>query len=752
MEPKLNQDHPLEPSVASTKDPTVKSWNKPSEKKINPRLASTLEMVRNFDFGNRPRREKVRINQLPAMQKIQGGSDSADPVDSPKEGVEMSQGPMTMEEIKKKTSDLLDKHMPEPETIPEEIKFQIEQIDEELRSKLSNLGVKIEVVDALMNLAIYDYEEKVLKIRQDADLEFVNEYIQNNILKEQDGVDELDPRSETTEILPNEPTVTISNVEPKENTIQSINLAEKKPSEWGLFNTLLSDLNVDLEFNEEQFKKFQEKNPDGLEQKSREMKEVIESFPNKNLLREKFSTIRLGYPKYGGDSSIFIEDNKLYVDLAIDRQEMANFLNNLFNTGPIDQTQTEPKPELAQPRVVFWKPPISRPTAFEPPRETEQSTGEIKNLSDMLNQPQGQPAEAEQKPAETSPENPEALLEDQKEGKELKELEELRTLLAQAENRKKDSSGAMLSMDLPLENLRAEYEEKKEAVARMLREKLTGVAGGPLNKEQQKLFDDTVFEEIIKKESDAYISSLREARKNSGGMAVKIQEGMKSFLGLSAIQWYRKQDKYKRIGAIAVLAGIGIGGGMFLGGAAASTALASGIGTVVYRGGRGLASAGVMVGVGKVGKKSIEKIDEKEKQDIENIRDSGKSLAEKAADFLKIREGAEKQRRKVMMITGATSVAGGVGAGIGAGAAMDMFADYYGIGGLSSSGPESKAQKEITETLENKKAGNVSETKPSVPVEQIESDGIKVEELKHTPDKGDSNWGLLKETLEHNDR
>ncbi len=300
--------------------------------------------------------------------------------------------------------------------------------------------------------------------------------------------------------------------------------------------------------------------------------------------------------------------------------------------------------------------------------------------------------------------------------------------------------------------MRAEYEEKKEAVARMLREKLTGVAGGPLNKEQQKLFDDTVFEEIIKKESDAYISSLREARKNSGGMAVKIQEGMKSFLGLSAIQWYRKQDKYKRIGAIAVLAGIGIGGGMFLGGAAASTALASGIGTVVYRGGRGLASAGVMVGVGKVGKKSIEKIDEKEKQDIENIRDSGKSLAEKAADFLKIREGAEKQRRKVMMITGATSVAGGVGAGIGAGAAMDMFADYYGIGGPSSSGPESKAQKEITETLENKKAGNVSETKPSVPVEQIESDGIKVEELKHTPDKGDSNWGLLKETLEHNDR
>ena len=108
----------------------------------------------------------------------------------------------------------------------------------------------------------------------------------------------------------------------------------------------------------------------------------------------------------------------------------------------------------------------------------------VEDVSDILNQPQGQSAEAEQKPAETSPENPEALLEDQKEGKELKELEELRTLLAQAENRKKDSSGAMLSMDLPLENLRAEYEEKKEALARMLREKLTGVAGGQLNKEQ----------------------------------------------------------------------------------------------------------------------------------------------------------------------------------------------------------------------------------------------------------------------------
>src|SRR3989344_374484 len=82
---------------------------------------------------------------------------------------------------------------------------------------------------------------------------------------------------------------------------------KKQPSKWAELNNVLDSLGIDLEFNEEHLNKFEEKNLNS-EQKYDEIREALESFPNKALLGQKFSKIRLGYPKFEQDSKIFIED------------------------------------------------------------------------------------------------------------------------------------------------------------------------------------------------------------------------------------------------------------------------------------------------------------------------------------------------------------------------------------------------------------------------------------------------------------
>lgn len=78
--------------------------------------------------------------------------------------------------------------------------FDLTSIDGELLEKLNGLGVRVEKVEALPNLAIYDEGEKVLRVRRDADAEFVNKYIKNAVFPGQDGVDQLGPSEEEKKI------------------------------------------------------------------------------------------------------------------------------------------------------------------------------------------------------------------------------------------------------------------------------------------------------------------------------------------------------------------------------------------------------------------------------------------------------------------------------------------------------------------------------------------------------------------------
>ena len=82
-----------------------------------------------------------------------------------------------------------------------EQKFKIEQIDQELKQKLNEAGVKIEMTRAMMNLAMYDESEKTLKIRQDANAGHVNDYIRDTVLKKPEEPAPIDPNEGELEDL-----------------------------------------------------------------------------------------------------------------------------------------------------------------------------------------------------------------------------------------------------------------------------------------------------------------------------------------------------------------------------------------------------------------------------------------------------------------------------------------------------------------------------------------------------------------------
>lgn len=87
-------------------------------------------------------------------------------------------------------------------------------IDEDLKQKLDEAGIKIEPVDALMNLCMFDESEKTLMIRKDADAEHVNNYIREVVFMESDDVGEGAHGSEQLQEQP------ISNDKEDENPSQ----------------------------------------------------------------------------------------------------------------------------------------------------------------------------------------------------------------------------------------------------------------------------------------------------------------------------------------------------------------------------------------------------------------------------------------------------------------------------------------------------------------------------------------------------
>ncbi len=620
-------------------------------------------------------------------------------------------------------------------TPQEEQGFKFEQIDGELLKKLNDAGIKTEIVEALMNLAMYDENEKTLMIRQDADAEHVNDYIKDIVFREPDEVgsptengepfveqhfdydkkdkDEGDNEGESG--IGEEPQPEVK-PEPAPET--------KKPlSKWNELNSLLMDLNIDLEFNEEQFAKFEEKGLDKAEEKYNEIREAIESFSNKNNLKEIFSTIRLGYPRYEGNSKIFIEDNILFIDLGINKQEIIDFFDKNITQSPVsleippEQAEVPPEPITPEPA------PVVLPE----------------------NVPPAEPSQVEKIPT----------------NEEWEEFVKLRNDLAKTEAKKGNFS---IDSGISVENLKLKYVSDKEKIAGLIRKEQHKILGeGPLTEEQERSLNDYLFEELVKKENDVYLNVLRANRKET--WKDKTIETAKNLLGTKAVKWYLSLSRSQRM---ALSFGVGS-----IAGLAAGVTVAPGIiGLASYLGWRaarvGLSgTAGVAAGEWANKKWSAEELKKAEEKETEDLKNSQLSLEEKSKGLLDIEKRYKKERIKMTLKKVGTTIAAGAGTGFLTGLAEHAV---MGAGGAARSVLESKGGKTGT-VVENKlppRKGFEPATKPkplSITEQAQPAKPSALEQtpaapkifsdpsvLKHEVVAGDSTWKILNKTLENNDQ
>ncbi|MFA6269755.1 MAG: hypothetical protein WC657_00925 [Candidatus Paceibacterota bacterium] len=239
-----------------------------------------------------------------------------------------------------------------------------------LKEKLADAGIKIQIVEAQMNQGMYNEDEKIFKIRQDAnDVDYLTDCAENSIFKEQDGVDQLpDPgqvedihedqeeetEKEDDEVEENrvfggekddgsidnkvspEPAIVSApapapastpelQTEPNTNpTIEESGLEGEK------LDNFLKKIGIAFFVHGDELENFKKLYPGLLAEKYKEIREAFEAFSGNETLREKFSTVVLTYPKELYYPKVSIEQEiRLYVDLRATKEDISDYLNNL---------------------------------------------------------------------------------------------------------------------------------------------------------------------------------------------------------------------------------------------------------------------------------------------------------------------------------------------------------------------------------------------------------------------------------------
>ena len=365
---------------------------------------------------------------------------------------------------------------------------------------------------------------------------------------------------------------------------------------------------------------------------------------------------------------------------------------------------------------------------------------------------------------------------------EFVEFERLRNDLAKIEAQKNNFS---VNSGIGIEELRAKYIRGKERMATLIRQNeqaKLGLDGSPLTEEQKSKINDTIFEELVKKENDAYINALRKARGETS--TDKILEKAKNILSNKAVKWYLGLSRTQRM---AVSFGIGGVAGLAFGAVAAPGAI--GVASyLAWRAARvGISGiAGAVAGEWANKKWSAEELKKAEEKETEDLKNADISLEEKSNGFKDIQQRYKKERIKITLKKMGTTVAAGAGAGLLTGLAEHAV---MGMGGATKSALETKGGKlgSIEEhRLSPRKGFEPPPTKPqtgpvapiepipppkvsvatepiapkvAVPSEPSETLASPVEKiisdqalLKHDVVAGDSTWKILEKTLDHNDQ
>lgn len=438
------------------------------------------------------------------------------------------------------------------------------------------------------------------------------------------------------------------------------------------------------------------------------------------------------------------------------------------------------------------------------PTPTPQTPEEQTTLEQQImppNPPLQQEGGSKEEPkivGEVPKENVENILEPEwKKGEEWEKFEKLRNTVAQAEAKSKKEKREMTDLEAIATQ---QYQSQRYDVAYKIGDSLrTEIGVGPLTSEQEAELksktNNVLFEELVKKENDAYLSALKEAR--GEGLVDKVLEGTKNLLGTKAFQWYLGLDRKQRM-----LVSFGVGG-------LAGLAFVAGpgmIGAITYLGWRaarvGLSGvAGAAAGEWSNKRWSAEELKAKEEKELADLKNSNLSLEEKSKGLIDIEKRYRKEKIKMNLKKMGTTIAAGAGAGILTGLAEHTV---MGVGGATKSALETNGKSSgvvdqnklpprkgfepsvaknpsmVDRTLDKIKPVEPLPVKPPAPVvptsEQINTLNAKIyaenqpvepvepaiakvgkifedpKVLTHEVVAGDSAWKILEKTLDNNEQ
>ncbi len=334
-------------------------------------------------------------------------------------------------------------------------------------------------------------------------------------------------------------------------------------------------------------------------------------------------------------------------------------------------------------------------------------------------------------------------------------------------NIKKNNKDFQESSDLKLEKEDI-YNYQKNIIAKRIEETFRKNAGENLTPEQEaelrSKINSKIFEELVQKENDAYLKSLKEARGET--MMGKAIESAKSLLGTKTMQWYLSLSRKQRM---ALSFGVGSIAGLAFGATVAPGAI--GVASyLTWRAARvGLAgTAGMKAGEWANKKWSAEELEIAKNKEVEDLKNSVLSLEKKSKGFEDIEKRYKKEKIKMTLKKMGTTIAAGAGTGLLTGLAEHAV---MGAGGVTKEAMESRDGKASTiqESRLPRKGFEPNPVKASIPeqapeptVPKVATPEVTVLEaeklfedpniLKHEVVVGDSTWKILKGTLENNEQ
>ena len=340
------------------------------------------------------------------------------------------------------------------------------------------------------------------------------------------------------------------------------------------------------------------------------------------------------------------------------------------------------------------KVPVPEPTpAPTTPESAPEKTPEPTTPEAVPVTPEPAPATPEPTPAPVAQE----IVPEWKKGEEWAIFERSRIDRAKAElDIKKYKDSNLIDAKGNMEDREFIYNDRKLAIAEKIKESLRAEALKKLKageslttKQEEDLKVETnnlLFDELVKKENDAYLNALRDNREKTWKDTVKIEAA--KMLGNKVVKWYVGQNKWARLGINILLYTAAIGAGAYIGGVGTVATVAGAAGYRVARGvaslfgaeaGRRLGNKGVDVEV--KGKKfkimKPDEINKWENEETEKIKNSADGVEEKSKQLKTLNEKIAKERKKSAIYKAALNVGLGAGAGMLTGG---LLHSYYGAG------------------------------------------------------------------------